>query len=174
MTDLRLVEMDFTTPPTAGEGLVYDSTLGLFVPYELGVTYQGVGSGAGYALTNAYALLNQGTTDPQIVITEPGTYLLQGWVACHANAATFAAARIVYFKTRRTNNTPADVGYTTSAYARIMTLATETIFIGQLIPYVYTTANTDDALELQGYVSVVPSAGSADVTFSALTALRVK
>jgi hypothetical protein len=129
-------------------------------------------AGSAYSLTATSALLNFGTTDPQIVITTPGTYMLFARVRLDYNGATFASARTVSLKIRRTNNTAGDV-ISTQFKTRTTTTESATAGIIALPVAIYTTTNKDDALELRGDVSVIPSAGSLDAVEAELVAVRV-
>ena len=119
--------------------------------------------GTVYALTDTSALLNFGTTDPSVTITKPGTYLIFARCRLDFNGATFAANRLATIKLRRTNNTAADL---TNASAGLPTgiITTLTGPLGNIVmpPVIYTTANSDDVIQMFGSVSVAPSAGSVD------------
>lgn len=131
-------------------------------------------SGSAYSLTNTSALLDFGTTDPSLTITEAGTYLLFARVRYDYNAATFAAVRTVTSKLRRTNNTAADVSNSSASWKTdIITTLTYTAVIHTLPVVSYTTANTDDVIQLWGDVSTVPSAGSLDAVEASIVALKI-
>jgi len=128
-------------------------------------------AGTAYTLTATPAALDFGTTDPVIVLTEAGDYLLRFYVVLNYVGATFATSRDVIFKLRRTNNTAADVtgGSVTLATGVVTTLTLP----GQQIAVVdvpYTTANTNDSLTIFGSVSVLPSAGSVNVSAAQISA----
>ena len=132
-------------------------------------------AGTAYQLTNASTLLNFGTTDPTLVITKAGTYLLLARVRVDYNAATFAAVRTTTFKLRRTNNTAADLTNSSfSALTQIITLLTFTMGIFEFQPIIYTTANVDDSIDLMGLVDTVPSAGSIDCVEASIVAVRLQ
>lgn len=131
-------------------------------------------AGTAYQLTNAQALLNFGTTDPSLTITEPGTYLLLGTVRVDYNAATFAAVRDVTLKLRRTNNTAADITNATTTFrTEIITTLTFTAFDGQLAPVIYTTANNNDIIQIFGAIDTVPTAGSIDAVEASIIAIKL-
>lgn len=129
-------------------------------------------AGTAYSLTTSAVLLNFGTTDPQIVITTPGTYMLMARVRLDYNGATFAASRTVTLKIRRTNNTAGDI-ISTVFKTRVTTTESATAGVIALPLFIYTTNNSDDALEIRGSVSTVPSAGSLDAVEAELIAVRV-
>jgi hypothetical protein len=138
------------------------------------LTLAAYAAGTAYQLTATPALLNFGTTDPTITLTQAGTYHLSGQVNLLYNAATFAATRTVTLKLRRTNNTAADVaGSSLSLTTAIITTLTATFAAVALPPVVYTTSNTDDALQVWGDVSVVPSAGSLDAVGASIVAVKL-
>src|SRR6185369_1987982 len=90
-------------------------------------------AGTAYSLTNTPAALDFGTTDPSLVIDKAGTYLLLARYNLKYNGATFAAARAVTMKLRRTNNTPADLtGGSTVLTTDIVTTKTFTFNAGML------------------------------------------
>lgn len=139
----------------------------------LGYTITAYAAGTAYSMTASAALLNFGTTDPQIVVDAPGTYIITARVQLKYNAATFAANRTTTVKLRRTNNTAADLtNGTVTATTRIITTVTDT-FVDQCWQVVYTTANSNDAIELQGLIDVVPTAGSLDAVAASIVALRI-
>lgn len=139
----------------------------------LGHTATSYAAGTAYSLTASAALLNFGTTDPQIILDQKGTYLITGRCQLKYNAATFAANRTATVKMRRTNNTAADLtNGTVTATTRIITTITD-LFQDVTWSVIYTTTNTDDAIELQGLIDVVPTAGSLDAVAASLVALRI-
>lgn len=138
--------------------------------YKLEVT----AAGTAYQLTNSSAVLNFGTTDPVLVLDKAGTYLLFAFVNLLYNAATFAASRAVNLKLTRTNNTPGDIsGAALTLATDIITTLTYTMGVFHLPPTVYTTANTDDSIQIQGDVAVVPTAGSLDAVAAKIVAVRL-
>lgn len=130
--------------------------------------------GTAYQLTNTQAKLDFGTTDPVLVLTSPGTYLLLARVRTDYNAATFAAVRTVTFKLRRTNNTAADLlGAATSLLTSIITALTYTAGTLLIPPVIYTTSNSNDSIEIFGAVDTVPTAGTIDATEAEIIAIRL-
>jgi len=131
-------------------------------------------AGTAYQLTATPALLDFGTTDPSLTLNSPGTYLLLARARIDYTAATFAAVRTVTAKLRRTNNTAADL---TGASASLLTsiITTLTFSLGHLVipTVIYTTANSNDIIQLFGSVSVVPTAGSIDATEAEIIAIRL-
>ena len=131
-------------------------------------------AGTAYALTTTAALLDFGTTDPSLTITQPGTYLLLGRVVLDYNAATFSASRVVTLKFRRTNNTAADLtNGTTTVDTDIITTITSTFGAFSLPPVIYTTSNENDIIQIFGDVAVAPSAGSLDAVAAEIVAVRL-
>lgn len=131
-----------------------------------------VAAGTAYALTGTAALLNFGTTDPEIIITTPGKYQLFARVRIDYNGATFAANRTVTIKIRRTNNTAADI-VSAAFKTEIITTQSHTAMVLMLPITIYETDNIDDNLELFGSVSTLPSAGSIDAVEAELVATRI-
>ena len=132
------------------------------------------GAGTAYALTNTAAAVNLGTTDPAIVVDEPGTYLVQGYLHVARNGAT-VVAETATLKTRRTNNTAADIGPAIVVDLPASTTLTDSLEQVAIPAFLYTTTNSDDALSLFGNVSAALGAGSIDIIAigTALTAQRL-
>lgn len=139
-----------------------------------GASFSGYGAGTAYAFTNTAAAIDFGTTDPAIVITAAGTYLLFGQVLLAYTGAT-VVAETATVKVRRTNNTAADVSQVVVIDLPVATTLTHTYGVVTIPPVVYTTANIDDALTLFGNVSAALGAGTIDATAvgTALVALRI-
>lgn len=129
-----------------------------FSEEALAVTLNTIAAGTAYTLTNAFAALDFGTTDPVITFTRAGTYLLTADVQTALVGATFAAVQSVSFKLVRTNNTPADIGTARSAMLPIVTTAT-VAGPSVRVQFLY-TASVGDIVTIQGLVSNAPSAGS--------------
>ena len=82
--------------------------------------------------------------------------------------------RTVTTKLRRTNNTAADVtGATAAAKTQIITTLTFTMGDIVIPPVIYTTANSNDAIEIQALIDTVPSAGSIDISEAEIVAIRL-
>lgn len=131
-------------------------------------------AGTAYSLTATPAALDFGTTDPQITINSPGTYLIKGRAKINYTGATFAAVRTVTLKLRRTNNTAADLTNGSTTYStQIITLLT---FTGVVVNWevTYTTSNSDDVVTIFGDVSVLPTAGTIDITEASIVATRLQ
>lgn len=129
-------------------------------------------SGTPPALTATPGLLDFGTTDPTLVITSPGTWLLFCNIRLDYAAATFASSRTIALKVRRTNNTAADVtNATAGGETGVITTTTKTENYPIIVSY--TTANSDDLLELWGSVSVAPSAGDLTAAGAFIMALKI-
>lgn len=131
-------------------------------------------SGTAYSLTNTSTALDFGTTDPSVTLTQPGTYIIFSRANLKYAGATFAASRTVTLKLSRTNNTAADLtNGSTTFLTDIITTLTYTAGIVQLPPVLYTTSNDSDIITIKGDVSVVPTAGSLDVTAAEIIAIRL-
>lgn len=131
-------------------------------------------AGTVYGLTATPAALDFGTTDPAITLDAAGTYLLLARARADYNAATFAASRLATLKLRRTNNTAADVSNGSVALKTdIITAITSSL--GALAWWaLYTTANVDDIITIFGDVSVLPTAGSLDISEASIIAIRLQ
>lgn len=133
-------------------------------------------SGTAYSLTNSAATYDFGTTDPTITLT-PAYSVWQITMSqkLKYNGATFAANRTVTTKLRRTNNTAADVSNSTDDQTTtdIVTTKTETFTTINTVLTYTVTASGGDVIVPQGLVSVVPTAGSLDVTKCDIVAVRL-
>jgi len=158
-------------------GIALSATAILFSPNpanSISQRYFVQASGTPYSLTATLALLDFGTTDPVIIIRIPGTYRIRAYVHLKYNAATFAANRTVQLCLYRSNNTPGILLYSNIyPITAIVTTHTGTFCIVEIPPFLYTTANNNDSIELWGKVDVVPSAGSLDVIAAQILAERV-
>ncbi len=131
-------------------------------------------AGTAYSITTSQALLDFGTTDPILTISEPGTYLILATARLDYNGATFAAVRNATLKLRRTNNTAADVtGATTTFQTQIITTLSFTAFSGPIPPVIYTTANNNDIIQMFGGIDTGPTAGSLDAVAASIVAIKL-
>lgn len=148
-------------------------------PALVSTTMQGVvdpvafyAAGAAYSLTATPANVALGGNPTQVVLNEPGTWLIRGRIRYDYNGATFGGNRTVTTKLRRTNNTAADVANSSCAWlTQNITTQTYTVRVMDLPEVVYVTANNNDVIELWGSVSIIPSAGSLDATEADIVAV---
>lgn len=177
---LKLTSGTVMTAPEAGavefDGSKYYMSVGS-VRYTVSlrngaplVTYS---AGTAATLTDTAAALDFGTTDPAVVISNPGTYRLSAWVNVKSAGATIAAETYT-LKIRRTNNTAADVTESSVTVSpRSMTTTTETLGVIQLPNVFYTTVNSDDSLTIFGNVSVTLAAGTITAVQANIIAERM-
>ena len=163
---------------TSRLGTVYVDTLdantidldGLDINYNLKV----YAAGTAYTLTATSALAAFGTTSPTLVLDKAGTYLLQARVNYQLVGATFAANRTVTTKLRRTNNTAGDISNSSTATGTgVIATITGPLDIFSLPPVVYTTTVATDSISIYADVSVLPSAGSLEMTEASIVAVRL-
>lgn len=83
MTDRRLLEVDYATAPTAGNGLVYNAATGLFVPKDLYPTADSASEGTAQSTSSATPATIGGCsvsvtvkTGGAVLLTARGTYSL--------------------------------------------------------------------------------------------------
>lgn len=172
-----------TTMTLTWEAATGDVAAGTNILSGSGVSPAGVGvitsqsvyaAGTAYSLTNTAARVTFGTTSPILTLTAAGTYLLMAQFRLDYNAATFVADRIITMKLRRTNNTAADLtAASIQLITAIVTTVTQTFDTGFIPVVVYTTANTNDDIEMWGSINTVPSAGSMDVSAASIVALKI-
>lgn len=160
------------TGVTAGTGLTGGGTSGAVTLTSVISTFSVTATGTAYTMTTSSATLDFGTTDPTLTLTQAGTYIIIPQVQLRYAAATFAAVRTVTLKLRRTNNTAADVT-STSAETQIITTLTFTMGKYTLPIQIYTTANTDDALAITGFIDTGPTAGALTATEASIVAVRL-
>lgn len=131
-------------------------------------------AGTVYTLTNASAAVAFGTTSPSVVLTAPGTYLINVRARVENVGATFAATRLLTLKLRRTNNTAADLTNGAALFnTPVITLLTNSL-IALSWSVLYTTSNSDDAIALFGLLNTVPSAGTCTVDEASIVAVRLQ
>jgi len=135
--------------------------------------YEEYGGGSNQALTTSLAALLPGGANPLVVIEAPGTYLLQAHLQLEAVAAT-VTTQTVTFELARNNNTPANIANTTlSIDVPVMTTRTETIGAYSLPAAIYTTANDDDEIVIQGLLSASLGAGTIEASGASIIAIRL-
>jgi hypothetical protein len=133
-----------------------------------------VAAGTVYTLTATPAAVDFGTTDPSITLDSAGTYLIFASAKTNYVGATFAAAKTVTLKLRRTNNTAADLtGGTASIGTDIVTTLTNT-FRNNSWFCIYTTSNANDVIALFADVSELPAAGTMTVAEASIVAIRLQ
>lgn len=141
-----------------------------FLPQSL-VAASTTASGTAYTLTNAFAAVDFGTTDPSITIPSTGTYILICPLQASCVGATFAAAEEVRAIFRRTNNTPADIGTERNQPIPVMT----TLSVGgPSITLIFNgySATAGDIITINSRLSATPSAGSVTISNAQIFAIR--
>lgn len=125
----------------------------------IGQTYAAYGTGTNYTLTNTQAAVTFGTSSPNLVLAQPGTYRLSGCLHLDRIGAT-VVAETVSFKIRRTNNTAADLSAIPVVDLPVSATLTDTLGFYQIPTVNYTTASSDDALSLFAAISAGLGAGT--------------
>lgn len=124
-----------------------------------------------YALTTT---ASAPTGASALVISSPGTYMVSATVSTSFSGATLAAVQAATCYLYRTNNTAATITDTTgSVLTPILTTTTLTGPTIQMGMVSYSTSNSTDSLSVYCSMSVVPSAGSMQVTGTHISAVRV-
>jgi len=130
-------------------------------------------TGTVYTLTATSAAVDFGTTDPIITVNAVGTYAIRAKVKVNLIGATFAANRTLTVKLRRTNNTAADLANSSTTWTvPIVTTLTNTLAVIELPEVFYTTALTNDTIQLFADISVLPTAGSITIEEASIVAIR--
>lgn len=144
-------------------------------PANTNITYQGVSAGTAYTLTNVSTEVAFGTTQSNIIITNPGTYLISANVVFSGNGLTITDATHILASLKRQNNAPADIvgpsyvlgGYNLTTYSGVLSMIT-------LPPALYTTLNSDDDLNINAYYDgPAPGAGSLQALLASVTAIKL-
>lgn len=131
-------------------------------------------SGTAAKITNTTALLDFGTTDPSLALTNTGLWRLDAGANVLSVGATFGSTTTVTFKLRRTNNTAADVtSATVSPTINVMTTFTGEVGEYVINPVFYTAASTNDIIQLWAVQAANPSPGSLQVDQAWITATRL-
>lgn len=139
-----------------------------------GASVTSYASGTAYSLTATPATVTFGTTSPALVIPSAGVWLILARGRIDYNGATFAAVRTGTLLLRRTNNTAANIGDSSGSFLTdIITTLSYTLGVIDLQPIIYTTVNNNDALELWGSISVLPTAGTLDVSEASIVAIKL-
>lgn len=117
-------------------------------------------TGTPYDLTTSPALLNFGTADPSITITEAGTWMIMARARLDYFFAQYASDDHDFtLVLRRTNNTPADLTNSSTTF-KMREVATSysyhTAGIINLPTVFYTTTTTTDIVQLWGSLEVLP------------------
>lgn len=142
----------------------------LFLPQGL-VAVSTTAAGTAYTLTNAFAAVDFGTTDPIITLPTTGTYILVASLQSSCVGATFAAAEEARAILRRTNNTPADIGTERNQPIPVMT----TLSVGgPSITLMFNgySATAGDIITINARLSALPGAGSVTISAAQIFAIR--
>jgi hypothetical protein len=131
-------------------------------------------AGTVYTLTATNAAVTFGTTSPIVTVSAAGTYAVRARIKVSLNGATFAATRTLTVKLRRTNNTATDLANSSTTYiVPILATLTNTLAIIELPEVLYTTALTNDTIQLFSDISVLPSAGTISIDEASIVAVRL-
>lgn len=130
-------------------------------------------AGTVYTLTTSSAKVDFGTTDPSITITTPGTYQISVNIRIQYNGLT-TALNACNFKLRRTNNTAADLANASTNFnVPAVTLLSGTGGDCDMPSVIYTTANSNDVIELWANRSGGLTLGSIEVAEASIVAVRL-
>jgi hypothetical protein len=130
------------------------------------------GAGTVYAITNAQAAVDMGTTDPSLTITTPGKYLIFSRVKIRNNAAATVPGEVVTINLAK--NTVAISG-ATAAWVCPAVVNGANYFLADLVlpPIVFTTAVATDVVALYAGASAVTNAGAYNVCEAEIVAQRI-
>jgi hypothetical protein len=141
-------------------------------PWGLPAPLTVYGAGTVYPITNAQAAIDMGTTDPSLVITTPGTYLIFARAKIRNNSAATVPGEIVTVNLAK--NTAAITGATT-AWVCPAIVNGANLFLSDMAlpPIVFTTAVATDVVALYAGASVVTNAGAYNVSEAEIVAVRL-
>lgn len=142
-------------------------------PGSTSVTYSQTGSGSGYTFTNSISPIVFGTTSPIITLTIPGTYELDGYFVVATDSLTNVAALTINGGLYRSNNTPSSLLALSALGIYPLTAVSMTIGIVNIPRLIYTTANSNDILTLQGGYSGTIGSGSVITAAAGITAVKL-
>ena len=115
------------------------------------------------------------TSGPTLTITQPGTYMLSSSVSTTLAAATFTNFEAVTCQLYRTNNTPGAITSTLSTALTPSVTASSTGGPTISTPVIaYTTANSNDAIQVYCAISADPGAGAINATEVNMLGVRFK
>lgn len=133
------------------------------------------GSGTAYTLTATAAAVNLGTTDPEITLVVPGTYLLLARCRIDANTAVVnTTQRTITAKLRKTNGTPADITNATESFKTEVSASARTMTLGTIVipPVVYTSA-ANTTIAMFALIDSLPGSGDINITTADIQAVRL-
>lgn len=128
-------------------------------------SYRVAAAGTAAPLSTSSALLNFGTTDPALTLTNAGNYLVMARVRLDYIACTIDAQTV----TLKLMENPATQLVATSFVIQAETTATRTLGIFVLPPYVYTAATGGKVLEIHAVLGT-SDPGTGTTTFVAVEA----
>lgn len=139
------------------------------------VTFSINAAGTAYTLTTSTANYVFGTTNPEITITQPGTYLILGGAVYSGSALTSSGSIGIQHMFRRTNNTPTVFSSLIATGLQAVGVAS-TWNLGQfpITPALYTTLNSNDVITIAGfYGGGMITAGSLIVDNAYIRAIKL-
>jgi hypothetical protein len=151
-------------------GILQSTSIGTLAVY---------GAGTAYAITATPQLITMGTTSPSLTITGAGTYLLFGKAVFNVIGTDGGPIATYTMQINRSNNTPALVANSADSFKQTSGQGGappgQTDIPFTTPPVVYTTANTNDVLQLWASVSAVPVGGATPphITSCSLVALKL-
>jgi hypothetical protein len=157
------------------------STTGTFTGNGSGLTnlltsYTIHAGGTVATLPDSTALLNFGTTDPTMTITDAGTYMLQGGATLQYNAwEPDINPSTVTIKIRKTSGSPDDVA---GANVNLDLAITGAAYTGPLMvvttPTVIYNSVGGETIQLWGDRGADPVSGSIEARSAWITAIRIR
>jgi len=145
-------------------------------PSGTNTTFYGEGSGTNYVVTTVTSPVVFGTNQSSITITSAGTYLISAFATFGGNILTTLGGNIIRASLNRQNNTPALLTLSRDVWFLPVIAAPFTgIFAHFPFPsIIYTTANSNDIININAHYTGVLAAGSIEVSAGAsITAVKL-
>jgi hypothetical protein len=132
-------------------------------------------AGTAYPFTNSNAQVAFGTTNVTLTLTKAGTYLLVARIHVVMASATYSTSQNFNVHVERTNNTPSSLTQPAITFTMpiMSTTTSQSVFFGYLGLGTYTTANTNDILDLFASVTGLPNTGALNLASAQLMALQI-
>lgn len=180
---ITLLNNTFYNPAPGSNGLhfvankarIVENGKAVFAVNNVNYTVYAIGTAA--TIDNMAAVLDftgNGSVDPSLTLTSPGTYLIFSNAQLYYNAATFFTPQTCQIYLYRTNNKPGILAHATTTVPLNTLTATTGNGGAAVIPSIlYTTTNADDTIAVYGVLSAPTSAGSFQATEASIVAVRL-
>lgn len=140
---------------------------------QTNITYSAYSGGTNYTLTTSNAPMTFSSSNPSITLGIPGKYLLLANFTIGGNNVTTGVQVEIQAGMTRQNNTPTSLGL-----YDVLSVPPQTAFVGnygvtQLLPLIYTTANSNDIITINGLRVGAVVSGSFEVGNAGIVAVKL-